>query len=156
MRTFLLSAAIFMLAFVGVAPSGARTQTGEPDIHGYFSIAGKVPVAFQNIDYTDILLPGYVDSAKPGAPYYGHIQIKGKRGGAYPLLKPTLDGKNLSFKTKAVAGVNYEFTGTLTRINFDPPQPEAEEIVLKGTLRKLRAGKEIAASEVAYSWYLGD
>ena len=156
MRTFLLSAAIFMLALVGVAPSGARTQTGEPMIHGYFFMAGKVPVAFRNIDFTDILLPGYVDSAKPGPPYYGHIELKGKGILDYPLLKPTLDGKNLSFKTQVRAGISYEFTGTLDRINFDPPQPEAEDIVLRGTLRKLRAGKEIAAGEVAYRWYLGE
>jgi hypothetical protein len=74
----------------------------------------------------------------------------------FPLLKPTLDGKNLSFKTKAVRGVSYEFSGTLNRTNFDEPQPGAEEIVLSGTLKKLRAGKEIAASQVTYRWELGD
>ena len=156
MRTFLLSAAIFMLVFVGVAPSGARTQTTEVKIYGYFFIAGKVPAAFKDIEVMDIEIPPYVDKRKHSAPDYGRIRLKSRRAVDYDLLKPTLDGNNLSFKTKAVRGISYEFSGTLNRTNFDEPQPGAKEIVLSGTLKKLRAGKEIAASEVAYRWELGD
>jgi hypothetical protein len=156
MRAFLLSVAIFMLAFIAVAPSGARTQTNEVKVYGYFFIAGKVPAAFKDIDVMDISIPGYVDSTKHGAPDYGRIRLKGRRGVDYLLLKPTLDGKNLSFKTKAVRGVSYEFSGTLNRTNFDEPQPGAEEIVLRGTLKKLQGRKEIAASQVTYTWELGD
>jgi hypothetical protein len=160
MRTFLLAAAIFMLVCVGVTSSGARTQTDEVKIYGYFSIEGKTPAAFREIEMMDIELPAYVDSTKPHAlPDYGRIQTsQGKRAIRidYNLLKPTVAGKNLNFKTKAVRGVNYEFDGTLTRTNFDEPRPEYKDIVLRGTLKKLRAGKVIATSEVAYTWQLGD
>ena len=156
MRTFLLSVAIFVLVLVSVAPAGAQTQTNEVKIYGYFFIADKVPAAFKDIEVMDIEFPPYVDTAKHAAPDYGRISLKGRRALDFPLLKPTLDGKNLSFKTKAVRGVSYEFSGTLNRTNFDEPQPGAEEIVLSGTLKKLSAGKEIAASQVTYRWELGD
>lgn len=160
MRTFLLSTFIFMLLLVTGAPSGARSQTDKVTIYGYFSINGKAPAAFRDIEVMDIELPAYVDSTKPHAPPdYGRIRTsQGRRAITidYQLLKPTLDGKHLNFKTKAVGGVNYEFDGTLTRTNFDEPRPEYNEIVLRGTLKKLRAGKVIAASEVAYTWQLGD
>jgi hypothetical protein len=160
MRTFLLAAAIFMLVMVGVPPSGAQTQTSETKIYGYFSINGKAPAAFRDIEIMDIEMPPYVDSTKPHAPPdYGRIRTsQGRRAITidYELLKPTLDGKNLSFKTKAVRGVSYEFDGTLTRTNFDEPRPEYNEIVLRGTLKKLKAGKPIATSKVGYTWQLGD
>src|SRR3954468_17376176 len=101
MRTFLLSAAIFMLVFVGAAPSGAQTRTDEVKIYGYFFIAGKVPAAFKNIEVMDIEYPPYVDNRKKqSAPDYGRIRLNGRRAFDFSLLKPTLDGNNLSFKTK--------------------------------------------------------
>lgn len=153
MRTFLLSVIVFVLVFVSGVPSGARTQISQEKVYGYFSIAGKVPAAFKDIEVMDIEIPPYIDKTKPGAPDYGRIRTTNRD---YSLLKPTLDGKNLSFTTKAVRGVHYEFSGTLTRTDFDEPRPASDEIVLRGTLKKLKAGKPIATSKVAYTWELGD
>ena len=73
--------------------------------------------------------------------------------GQYGLLKPTLDGKNLSFQTRAVRGFSYEFSGTLPKIEYDNLAELNRAIVLTGTLKKLQAGKVIAQGKVAFGWF---
>jgi hypothetical protein len=129
----------------------------EADIHGYFSIKGKVPQGFADIEHINLGGNGEY-GAKANPPYYGLIRAKKD----YHLLKPTMDGKNFSFKTKAVAGVSYEFEGAFTRLDFteEDKQPvdigKYDETVLSGTLKKMKAGKMIAESKVDFSWELGD
>jgi hypothetical protein len=132
-------------------------QTFEDDVFGFFMISGKAPKEFADIDHLDLGGNGeYGAGANP--PYYGQIRLKDKKKTDFKLLKPTLKGKNLSFKTQAVKGISYEFTGTLTQTDFSTPelQPEATEKVLSGTLRKMKAGKMIAESKVEFTWFLGD
>lgn len=118
-------------------------------VHGFFFFKGRVPLAFRNIDHLNLDIPG-------SSSYYGQIRLKAPARTDYKLLKPTLSGKNLSFKTKKVGGVGYEFSGKLTRTNFDDPQPSSEEVVLRGTLKKIKAGKVVAQASVRYTWFLGD
>jgi hypothetical protein len=151
-KLVLLSAASFLLVFVA-APSSTRSRTSEDKVYGYFSLAGTVPAAFKNIDHINLSIPAYEEPGKP--PDYGRIRLKGNKPD-YVLVKPTLEGKNLTFKTKAVGGVSYEFSGTLTRTDFDEPRPADGEIVLRGTLKKIQAGKTIAESKVSFTWELGD
>ena len=132
-------------------------QLAEDDVFGFFMISGKAPKEFADIDHINLGGSGeYGAGANP--PYYGQIRLKDKKKTDFKLLKPTLEGKNLSFKTEAVNGVSYEFVGTLTQTDFSTPetQPQAEEKVLSGTLRKLKAGKMIAESKVEFTWFLGD
>lgn len=149
----------------GVTQSDAASTGGktaeEPDIHGFFFIKDKVPQGFADIDHLNLGGKGEY-GAKANPPYYGNISLKSKTAKAYMLLKPTMDGKNFSFKTEAVAGVSYEFEGVFTRLDFtkEGKQPtevgDSVETVLSGTLRKKKAGKIIAEGKVTYSWYLGD
>ena len=132
-------------------------QSFEDDVFGYFIISGKAPKDFTDIDHLNLGGSGeYGAGANP--PYYGQIRMKDKKKTDFKLLKPTMTGKNLSFKTEAVNGINYEFTGTLTQTDFSTPesQPQADEKVLSGTLRKMKAGKLIAESKVEFTWFLGD
>jgi hypothetical protein len=132
-------------------------QVFENDVFGYFMISGKAPKEFADIDHLNLGGSGeYGAGANP--PYYGLIRLKGKKKTDFKLLKPTLEGKNLSFKTEAVKGISYDFTGTLTQTDFSTPesQPQGDEKVLSGTLRKMKAGKMIAESKVAFTWFLGD
>ena len=155
MRTLvLLLATALLLVSVVTVPSSARPRTSEDKIYGYFFFAGKAPAAFKDIDHFDLSIPAYVEKGKP--PDYGRIRLKARNKPVYLLLKPTLDGKNLSFKTRAVRGVSYEFSGTLTRTDFDEPRPASDEVVLRGTLKKIQAGKTIAESKVSFTWELGD
>jgi hypothetical protein len=55
-------------------------------------------------------------SRKP--PTYGRIRLKRKGQPDYVLRSVIVTGNNLSFKTKAVHGVSYDFTGTLTITDF--------------------------------------
>lgn len=128
----------------------------EDDVFGYFFISGKAPKDFADIDHLNLGGSGeYGAGANP--PYYGQIRLKDKKKADFKLLKPMLEDKNLNFKTETVNGVSYEFTGTLTRIDFaGDSQPKANEKVLSGTLKKIKAGKTIAESKIEFTWELGD
>lgn len=128
----------------------------EGDIYGFFFIKGTVPAAFKNIDHLNLTGSGeYGAGATP--PDYGRIRLNNRAKTDYLLLKPTLEGKHLAFTTKKVAGVSYEFDGMLTRTDIDlPQQPTDDEVVLSGTLKKMKAGKVLAQAQVSLTWYLGD
>ncbi len=138
-------------------PGGsASTAVQVPDVFGYFIIHGKAPRGFADIDHLNLAGSGESGAeAKP--PFYGQIRPTNKAGTGYNLLKPTIEGKHISFKTKAVKGISYEFDGTLNRTDFGGEmQLAADEIVLTGTLKKLKAGKLIAQSKLAFNSELGD
>lgn len=164
MKRFTVCAVAFLLVLVlapradfarptsgGVLPKAAKSvnPAAAVSIHGFFFFSGRVPLAFRNIDHLNLDIPG-------SSSYYGQIRLKEPARTDYKLLKPALSGKNLSFKTKKVGGVGYEFSGKLTRTNFDDPQPSSEEVVLRGTLKKIKAGKVVAQASVRYKWFLGD
>lgn len=128
------------------------SQAAKVDIFGYYFIE-KAPKAFADI--SEINLGGDVGvNDKP--PFYGLIRMKAKRALDYKLLKPTLNGKNLTFSTKSVGGVSYQFSGAFTRLgNFPDERPEAE-VLLKGTLTKFRGKTKIAEAKVSFSYSAGD
>ena len=108
------------------------------DASGTFSIHGKAPQAFANIEVLEI---GGDDEYgwKANPPVYGFIRLNNKAQTDYKLLKPTIDDKNISFKTRAVAGVSYEFEGTFTQLDFAAKDMGTGR--LSGTLKKMVAGK---------------
>lgn len=157
MRTsILLSAGVLLSMVVAGMPSSTRARTPKDNVYGYFFLAGTIPAAFKDIDHLNLSVPGYVETGKP--PDHGRIRLKGRNKPDYVLLKPTLDGKNLSFKTRAVRGISYEFSGALTITDFAALQapPAADEVLLRGTLKKLKAGRTIAESKVSFTWTAGD
>lgn len=138
----------------------SSTSSQEPDIFGYFYIKGKAPKGFADFDFLQLGGNGeYGAGANP--PDYGTIMLKERSARIatvnYPLLKPTLNGKNFSFKTKTVGGVGYEFDGVFSRMDFSNVETQPQgKVVLTGTLKKKKAGKIIAQSKVAFRWELGD
>ncbi|MBA2432951.1 MAG: hypothetical protein H0V56_12700 [Chthoniobacterales bacterium] len=157
MRKLLLlpASTLLLLCSLAALPAAAAPKT-ESDIFGYFSIAGKAPAGFQDIDV--ILLGGsgeYGAQAKP--PFHGLIRMKNKKAKDYQILAPARKGKAFSFRTAAVASISYEFEGTLRRTEFNPENPpQHDEVVLTGTLRKMKAGEPIAGAKVDFTWELGD
>lgn len=150
---FYLLTLVFVFALSGTA---VFARTAEGDVFGYFFINGKADKGFTDINY--IILGGsgeYGAAAKP--PYYGDLVLQDKYKKSFSLLKPALNGKNLSFKTKAVGGISYEFTGVLVKADFtEQPSGDDAEKALSGTLNKLQNGKVIAASKVTFRWEVGD
>jgi hypothetical protein len=141
---------LFTMLFCGLAlPAFAQEKT---DIFGYYYIE-KAPKAFADI--SEIHLAGeYGEQQNPV--FYGLIRMKSKRAIDYKLLKPTLNGKDLSFSTKSVGNISYKFAGTFTKLgNFPELQPNGE-ILLKGTLTKYRGKKKIASANVKFSYFAGD
>src|SRR4051812_6404379 len=80
----------------------AFAQTAKTDIFGYYFIE-KAPKAFADI--SEINLAGDV-GLKDKPPFYGLIRMNSKKAKDFILLKPTLDGKDLTFSTKSVGGIS--------------------------------------------------
>lgn len=140
---------VFCLAFlfIGFASTAAKAQTGN-DIFGYYSIDGKAPAAFADIDVIH-LAGSYGAEQKPPV----HGMIRPKKGRDFPLLKPTLSGKNISFTTKAVGGVSYKFTGTFVKF---PNNEQQEGVILRGVLQKFKGKTKIAEARVNFTYEAGD
>lgn len=167
MRLFLPTAVLLIavsspLLFVPHTAANAALPTGrtpaikDGDIYGFFIIKGTAPVGFRDIDHLNLGGSGeYGAGATP--PYYGQIRLNTRAKTDFKLNKPGLNGKQFSFTTRAVRGVSYAFEGTLTRTDFDAPeQPASDEVVLRGKLKKMKAGKVIAQADVEFNWFLGD
>ena len=149
MKIFKASSVFFMFCAFAVT---AFAQNSTTDIFGYYFIE-KAPKAFADI--SEIHLAGnYGAEQKP--PFYGLIRLKAKRAKDFQLLKPTLDGKNLTFSTTAVNGISYTFTGTFTKLGDFPNERPEGEILLKGTLTKLKGKAILAKANLSFSYSAGD
>ena len=123
------------------------------DASGTFSIHGKAPQAFANIEVLEI---GGNDEYgwKANPPFYGFIRLNNNAKTDFKLLKPTIEDKNISFKTRAVGGVSYEFEGTFTQLDF-AEKDMRNQTVLSGTLKKLGAGKVAAEAKLDFDFTPG-
>ncbi len=153
-RTFvklLVLLAVSSLA-IGLVPTAA-TCANVIDASGTFSVHGKAPQAFANIAVLEI---GGDDEYgwKANPPFYGFIRLNNRAKTDYKLLKPTIDGKNISFKTRAVGGVSYEFEGSFTQLDF-AEKDMSNQVVLSGTLKKLVAGKVAAEEKLDFDYTPG-
>lgn len=140
---------VFSLAFlfIGFAAAAAKAQTGN-DTFGYYSIDGKVPAAFADIDVIH-LAGSYGAQRKPPV----HGMIRPKKGRDFPLLKPALSGKNISFTTQAVGGISYKFTGTFVKF---PNNEQQAGVILRGVLQKFKGKTKIAGASVRFTYDAGD
>ncbi len=141
---------VFTMLFCAFAFSAYSQE--KTDIFGYYSIE-KAPKAFADI--SEIHLAGeYGEQQNPV--FYGLIRMKSKRALDYKLLKPSLNGKNLTFSTKSVGNISYKFVGAFTKLGDFPTLQPNGEIILKGTLTKYRGKKKIASANVKFSYFTGD
>lgn len=144
-KTFVLCLALLL---VGFAFSGAaNAQTGN-DIFGYYTIAGKAPAAFADID-TIHLAGSY--GAEQTPPVHG--LIRPKKGRDFAVNKPVLSGKNISFTTASVGGVSYKFTGTFVKF---PNNEQQTGVILRGVLQKFKGKTKIAEANLKFNYDAGD
>lgn len=153
MRTFLKVLALSTSLAVVAVVQAAVTRASLIDASGTFSIHGKAPQAFANIEVLEI---GGNDEYgwKASPPFYGFIRLNDKAKTDYKLLKPTIDDKSIKFKTRALAGVSYEFEGTFSQLDF-AEKDLRNQVVLSGTLKKLVAGKVTAEAKLDFDFTPG-
>jgi len=150
MKIYRFALFIMILGLFSV-PTFAQDTENNTDFFGYYFIE-KAPKGFSDI--SEIHLAGdYGESQTP--PFYGLIRMKKKAAKDFQLNKPTINGKNISFTTKAVAGVSYQFSGTFTKLDNFPTNPP-DGVVLKGTLTKMKGKTKLAASKVNFTYSPGD
>ena len=130
--------------------SGTETKG---DVTGAYFASGNLPSDFSEIDH--LSLATIDENAKP-APLNGFIRPKRKSAKDYKLVSPTLNGNNLTFTTTAVDGVSYSFTGTFEKMDdFSANPPPTDEVILKGTLTKMKDGKSAAETKVSFTYSAG-
>jgi hypothetical protein len=147
---------LFVFAVISLISAVAQPSVTVANItgaSGTFSIHGKPPQAFANIAVLEI---GGDDEYgwKANPPFYGFIRLNNNAKTDYKLLKPTIDDKNISFKTRSVAGVSYEFAGTFTSLDF-AEKDLRNQVVLSGTLKKLTGGKVTAEAKLDFDYTPG-
>src|SRR3954464_14293834 len=105
-RTFINLFALLVLSSLAFAVAAPRMRRAYAiDASGTFSIHGDAPKAFANIEVLEI---GGNDEYgwKANPPFYGFVRLNNKAKTDYKLLKPTINDKHISFKTRSVAGVS--------------------------------------------------
>jgi len=154
MRTLMKLAIVFaVISLITTIVQTSVTGANVIDASGTFSIHGTPPQAFANIEVLEI---GGNDEYgwKANPPFYGFIRLNNRAKTDYKLLKPTIDDKNISFKTRAVGGVSYEFEGTFTQLDF-AEKDLRNQVVLSGTLKKMMGGKVAAEAKLDFDYTPG-
>jgi hypothetical protein len=148
--------ALLFLSLVSVFKAGAQEEEEKEEqkfeYSGSYHLVGKVPLAFKPIIQ---LFLGDEVSAKEKPAFYGMISLKNKIK-FYLLKLAEIDGLKISFKTKSVQGISYDFSGTFARRDFFGSMQEIDESVLKGTLKKMKGGRVMASSIVSFTYDHGD
>jgi hypothetical protein len=154
MRTSIKLLIVFaLISAITAAAQPSATFANALDASGTFSIHGKAPRAFANIEVLEIGgNDEYGWKAKP--PFYGFIRLNNRAKTDYKLLKPTIDDTKISFKTRSVAGVSYEFEGAFKSLDF-AEKDMRNQTVLSGTLKKLTRGKVSAEAKLDFDYTPG-
>lgn len=131
----------------------AEVQAPSHDVTGAYFAMSELPAEFAELEH---LLLATIDENAAPAPLNGFLRPKEREAKDYTLVSPTLDGKNLTFRTVSVDGVHYEFNGAFDVLdNFAANPPSYETAVLTGTLTKLRNGQSVASTPVKFRYEAG-
>ena len=133
--------------------TASAEDTSGSDVTGSYFPTTPLLAEFAELEH---LLLATIDENGAPAPLNGFLRPKAARAKDYVLVQPVLSGRNLTFTTVAENGVHYTFTGTFTRLShFAADPPPLDEVVLAGTLTKLRDGKQVATTPVSFGYQAG-
>jgi hypothetical protein len=131
------------------APQGADSS----DVTGPYFPTTPLSGEFAELDH---LLLALIDDSGSPAPLNGFLRSKKANVEDYELVQPALVGRKLTFTTAAVDGVQYAFNGAFTRLDhFAANAPQPDEVVLSGTLTKMRNGNTVATTPVSFAYQAG-
>ena len=135
------------------AAPASPAAAAQGDVTGAYFASGTLPAEFSEIEHLSLAT---IDENGQPAPLNGFIRPKRKSAADYRLVNPRLAGRELTFTTSAVGGVSYSFKGTFAKLdNFPENPPDSEEIVLRGTLTKLKDGSVAAETSVNFTYSAG-
>ena len=133
--------------------SAMATSLKSPaDITGYYYFVEKTPKGFEDVDWISLAA---VDAKGRKAPLNGFLRLKSRFRGKlvnFALVSPVLHNSTLTFSTKVVRGVSYQFKGQFLKLE----DFENNEIVIKGHLIKFRNDRAIAQCDASYFYFTGD
>lgn len=134
--------------------SNEETGTGtQGDVTGGYFVKGALPSEFSEIEHLSLAT---IDDQGNPAPLNGFIRPKRRAAKDYQLLNPKLNGKTLTFSTKAVSGISYSFTGTFEKLaDFSVNPPPSDEVILRGKLTKLLDGNMVMETDVNFTYSAG-
>lgn len=122
------------------------------DIGGYYHFAGKAPKGFEDVEWISLAI---VDIKGREAKLNGFIRLSRRFRGRlvnFHLVSPSFDENTLTFSTKVVRGIRYQFRGQFLKLE----NLRDNETVLTGHLTKFRNGKKAAECDVNFSYSTGD
>ncbi|HEU4887286.1 MAG TPA: hypothetical protein VFV49_05320 [Thermoanaerobaculia bacterium] len=137
------------------APPTAEAPENTPahDVTGPYFPTSPLPKEFAELDH---LLLATIDENGAPAPLNGFLRPKAASAKDYVLVQPALNGRDLTFTTAPVNGVHYSFSGAFQRLDhFAANAPPYDEVVLSGTLTKIRNGKSVATTPVGFAYQAG-
>jgi hypothetical protein len=139
---------------IGSTPTLIQSVTFDPS--GNYIFADKAPKRFENLRWI-ALETSEIDPRKLTR---RSIAPRGSlwAGKEFKMARLALDGDKLSFTTRTIAGIGYQFSGLFLRrgVYSEVFDSESTEVVLRGRLTKTRRGRKVAESEVGFHWYRGD
>jgi hypothetical protein len=153
-RSGVATAVVVCASLLALTNVFAEENALEKEPYGYFRPAGKVAAAFA--DVAELHLGGggeYGAQATP--PYFGMLRTKGRTPPEFRLRERTISGREIRFTTEQIGGISYRFSGNFARLNFHDGGVPIDEVMLSGTIVKLRGGKTIASAPLSFFFEAG-
>jgi hypothetical protein len=148
------TAVVLCAALLALTNVFAEENALEKEPYGYFRPASKIAAAFANV--AELHLSGggeYGAQATP--PYFGVLRTKGRTATDFRLRERTVSGHEIRFTTEKIGGISYRFSGNFARPNFHDGGVPVDEVMLSGTIIKLRGGKTIASAPLSFFFEAG-
>ena len=145
---------LFIVACIAAAPLLAQENALEKEPYGYFRPAAKFANEFA--DVAELHLSGAGEyGAKANPPFLGTLETKGRAPKKFRIRERNIAGLKIDLSTETLGGVSYQFSGTFARADFHAGGVPLDEVMLSGTLTKLRDGKTIATTRVRFAFEAG-
>lgn len=151
---YLIKVTILILVFIFCSTFNFTLKANaqkEIEVFGYYYLEEKAIKIFPEIDHIHL---SNIDDKGNKAPVSGLIRPKKQKALDYKFIKISLEGRNLSFTTKTIQGIHYEFSGKF--LTDSPSESSGDDIVLKGNLKKFQGEKVTAQENVNLTYFTGD
>jgi hypothetical protein len=132
------TASLFILLAVISAPAAQSNSLRGLYITGQYLYMGELPSEMEGLFSINLIAN---DSRGRNRPLTGDVAVSAK--GKYRFMSARLYSDRLTFSTRTIQGISYEFEGRILKIrapegSFDIPE-------LEGTLTKIRNGEKSGA-----------